>query len=70
MTTQLRRALLRALWMQHSNPSRTEPDVLEFHAWLKANRPDLLLQVRRGQDPYQPLKEDLDGLFKRSGVPA
>ena len=44
--------------------------MLEFHAWLKSNRPDLLLQVRRGQDPYQPLKEDLDGLFKRSGVPA
>ena len=70
MTTQLRRALLRALWMQHSNPSRTEPDVLEFHAWLKTNRPDLVGQTRKVHDPYQPLKEDLDGLYKRAGASA
>jgi hypothetical protein len=64
MNDQQRRAVIRALWTEHSAPSRTEPDVATFHGWLTTHRPDLLPKKRRkGDDPCQYLKADLLGLY-------
>jgi hypothetical protein len=66
MNAQQRRAIIRALWTQHSAPSRTEPDIATFHGWLTTNRPDLLSKRQKGHDPYQHLKSDLAGLYTSS----
>ena len=66
MNYQQRRAVIRALWTEHSAPSRTETDVATFHGWLTTNRPDLLPKRKKGEDPCQPLKVDLMGLYTTS----
>ena len=66
MNDQQRRAVIRALWTEHSAPSRTEPDVAAFHGWLTTNRPDLLAKRKKGEDPCRHLKLDLVGLYTTS----
>jgi len=66
MNDQQRRAVIRALWTEHSAPTRTEPDVATFHGWLTSNRPDLLPKRKKGDDPCQHLKADLLGLYTSS----
>jgi len=59
MNDQQRRAVIRALWTEHSAPRRTEPDVATFPGWLPRNRPDPHPKRKQRDDPYQPLKADL-----------
>jgi hypothetical protein len=66
MHSQVRRAILRALWTQHAAPTRAEPDLSAFVVWLKTNRPDLLPTRKKGYDVCQHLKAELAGLYTRS----
>jgi hypothetical protein len=66
MTPQQRRAVIRALWTEHAPPTRTEGDIAAFHETLKARRPDLLMHLKKGDDPVKCLKGDLAGLYKNA----
>ena len=60
----MRRARVRSLFATRHRGQADVNDVRTFYGWLHGHHPELLPQVKQGDDPYQQLKVDLYGFYR------